>query len=143
MHISNLKPWDLYSVLTQKYCWSSKEAREFSEFLVPMLDYDTRRRATSLECLNSDWIKYERPARSVSNKSSEDKIKSPKSSISNQGGTSTSSNKERYQERKNEKHNKSREINLDNNSNLIDNNNEKYSSKSSYSAEHEILIIEK
>jgi len=51
-----LRPWNLYSVLTQKYSWPSEKARQFSDFLEPMLDYDTRRRATAWDCLNHPWI---------------------------------------------------------------------------------------
>jgi hypothetical protein len=56
LHIGNLRPWDLYSVLTQKYSWSPKDARSFADFLAPMLAYDTRHRATALQCLNHSWI---------------------------------------------------------------------------------------
>lgn len=56
LHIGNLRPWDLYSVLTQKYSWSSRDAKNFQDFLTPMLDYDVKRRATALDCLNHPWI---------------------------------------------------------------------------------------
>ena len=56
LHIGNLKPWDLFSVLTQKYNWSGRDAKLFADFLTPMLEYDTRRRATALECLKHPWI---------------------------------------------------------------------------------------
>jgi serine/threonine protein kinase len=55
-HIENLRPWNLYSVLTQKYAWSSKSARMFSDFITPMLEYDPRKRATALDCLSNPWI---------------------------------------------------------------------------------------
>lgn len=56
VHIANLKPWDLHSVLTQKYSWASKDAHEFAQFLLPMLEYDQKRRATALQCLENRWI---------------------------------------------------------------------------------------
>ena len=56
LHIINLKPWSLYLVLTQKYSWSSKDAKEFSDFLLPMLEYDKSKRSTALEALNHAWI---------------------------------------------------------------------------------------
>jgi serine/threonine protein kinase len=59
LHISNLRPWDLYSVLTQKYSWPIKDARNFADFLTPMLAYDTKRRATALDCLKHSWILHE------------------------------------------------------------------------------------
>ncbi len=56
LHIENLRPWNLYSVLTQKYAWSSKAARLFADFITPMLEYDPKKRATALDCLNNPWI---------------------------------------------------------------------------------------
>lgn len=56
LHIDNLRPWNMYSVLTQKYGWSSKHALLFSDFLVPMLDYDPKKRATAWDCLSHPWI---------------------------------------------------------------------------------------
>ena len=57
MHIGNLKPWDLFSVLTQKYNWSPLDAEVFADFLLPMLEYDIRFRATAEECLQHPWIR--------------------------------------------------------------------------------------
>lgn len=62
IHIGNLKPWDMYSVLTQKYSWSNRDAHSFSEFLTPMLEYSQSRRATAKECLQHEWIQH--PVRS-------------------------------------------------------------------------------
>ena len=56
IHIGNLRPWDLYSVLTQKYSWSSLDAKSFADFLMPMLVYDTKKRATAMDCLNHPWV---------------------------------------------------------------------------------------
>ena len=55
-HINQLRPWELYEVLREKYEWNPKDAAEFSDFLVPMLSYDINSRATALECLNHAWI---------------------------------------------------------------------------------------
>ncbi|CAN7989503.1 unnamed protein product [Ixodes hexagonus] len=55
-HISNLKPWGLYEVLTEKYDWSPGTARAFADFLLPMLDYDPASRAKASECLNHPWL---------------------------------------------------------------------------------------
>lgn len=54
--ISGLKPWGLFEVLTEKYDWDPKEAREFTAFLRPMLDFDPDRRATAAECLKHPWL---------------------------------------------------------------------------------------
>jgi serine/threonine protein kinase len=43
-------------VLVHKYKWSRSEAKNFADFLKPMLEYDTRRRATARQCLKHDWI---------------------------------------------------------------------------------------
>ncbi len=55
-HINQLRPWELYEVLTEKYEWSTKDAAEFADFLLPMLNYNIYERATALECLNHPWI---------------------------------------------------------------------------------------
>lgn len=55
-HITGLKPWGLYEVLTEKYDWLPSEAREFAEFLTPMLDFDPSKRATAAECLKHPWL---------------------------------------------------------------------------------------
>nr|XP_018915657.1 PREDICTED: SRSF protein kinase 3-like [Bemisia tabaci] len=57
-HITDLKPWSLYSVLMEKYHWSHEEAKLFSEFLEPMLEYDPDKRASASECLKHEWLKY-------------------------------------------------------------------------------------
>lgn len=55
-HITGLKPWGLEAVLTEKYEWSPKDAKEFADFLKPMLDFDPDRRATAAECLKQAWL---------------------------------------------------------------------------------------
>lgn len=55
-HISNLKPWGLYEVLTEKYDWSPSEARAFADFLLPMLAYDPAARARASDCLRHPWL---------------------------------------------------------------------------------------
>ncbi|XP_069701258.1 SRSF protein kinase 3-like [Periplaneta americana] len=55
-HITGLKPWGLFEVLTEKYEWDHTEAQEFTAFLRPMLDFDPNRRATAAECLKHPWL---------------------------------------------------------------------------------------
>jgi serine/threonine-protein kinase SRPK1 len=55
-HITGLKPWGLFEVLTEKYEWDHIEAEEFTAFLRPMLDFDPNRRATAAECLKHPWL---------------------------------------------------------------------------------------
>lgn len=55
-NITGLKPWHLYDVLTEKYRWDPESAKEFSDFLCPMLEYDPNRRATAADCLRHKWL---------------------------------------------------------------------------------------
>ncbi|XP_031630496.1 SRSF protein kinase 3-like [Contarinia nasturtii] len=55
-NITKLKPWDLYSVLVDKYNWNSFDAREFTDFLEPMLNFDPNARATASQCLDHPWL---------------------------------------------------------------------------------------
>lgn len=61
-HINQLRPWELYEVLTEKYEWSTRNAAEFADFLLPMLNYNIYERATAYECLNHPWISGVYPA---------------------------------------------------------------------------------
>ncbi|CAJ0578609.1 unnamed protein product, partial [Mesorhabditis spiculigera] len=56
-HITQLKPWSLVEVLTQKYEWPFEQARQFASFLLPMLAFDEAERATAQHCLLHDWLK--------------------------------------------------------------------------------------
>ena len=55
-HIKRLKPWSLYDVLTEKYEWSHQKARDFADFLEPMLEFDPNRRATAADSLKHPWL---------------------------------------------------------------------------------------
>ncbi len=55
-NITGLKPWHLYDVLTEKYRWDPQSAKDFSDFLCPMLEYDPNKRATAAECLRHKWL---------------------------------------------------------------------------------------
>ncbi|KAK6174863.1 hypothetical protein SNE40_013430 [Patella caerulea] len=55
-HITKLKPWSLYEVLMEKYEWDSEDAEAFSDFLIPMLEFDPNRRATAEESLKHPWL---------------------------------------------------------------------------------------
>jgi serine/threonine protein kinase len=55
-HINQLRPWEMYEVLTEKYEWSTRDAAEFADFLLPMLNYNMYERASALQCLQHPWI---------------------------------------------------------------------------------------
>lgn len=55
-HIDSLKFWCLYDVLVEKYRWSHKDAKDFSDFLLPMLEYDPTKRITAAESLKSPFL---------------------------------------------------------------------------------------
>jgi len=50
-HITKLKPWPLYDVLTEKYEWDPKRAKDFSDWLMPMLAFDPTERASAMDCI--------------------------------------------------------------------------------------------
>lgn len=55
-HITKLKPWGLYDVLTEKYEWDPAEAQAFTDFLIPMLAFDPNDRAKASDCLKHPWL---------------------------------------------------------------------------------------
>jgi len=55
-HINKLKPWPLYDVLTEKYEWDPQTAKDFADFLLPMLAFDPKERATAEESLKHPFI---------------------------------------------------------------------------------------
>merc|ERR1719328_521096 len=55
-HITKLKPWPLFDVLTEKYEWDRELAKEFAGWLLPMLAYDPNERASALDCINHPFM---------------------------------------------------------------------------------------
>lgn len=55
-NISKLKIWPLKDVLTEKYKFSSSEAQDISDFLLPMLRLDPRKRADAGGLVNHPWL---------------------------------------------------------------------------------------
>lgn len=55
-HIKELKIWKLQDVLVDKYNWSRTEAEQFADFLLPMLDVNSKLRATAAESLRHPWL---------------------------------------------------------------------------------------
>jgi len=55
-HIKQLKFWPVEEVLHEKYHFSVRDAEEISNFVLPLLEYDAKERATAYECLQHDWL---------------------------------------------------------------------------------------
>lgn len=55
-HIDSLRFWGLNDVLVEKYRWLPKDAKDFSEFLLPMLEFDPSKRITAAESLKSLFL---------------------------------------------------------------------------------------
>jgi serine/threonine protein kinase len=55
--IKQLKFWPIDDVLTEKYHFPRHEAKGVADFVVPLLDFDPKTRATAYEALKSDWLK--------------------------------------------------------------------------------------
>ncbi|EGG25354.1 putative protein serine/threonine kinase [Cavenderia fasciculata] len=49
--------WPLFNVFTEKYKFTQEEAKQFESFLLPMLNYNTEKRATAKECINHPFLK--------------------------------------------------------------------------------------
>ncbi|KAL8587079.1 hypothetical protein ACOMHN_026047 [Nucella lapillus] len=58
-HITKLKPWGLVEVLTEKYEWDRRDAKDFADFLLPMLEFDPETRATAAQSLDHPWLNVE------------------------------------------------------------------------------------
>jgi serine/threonine protein kinase len=55
-HIKQLKFWPIQDVLTEKYHFSKRDAQDVADFMMPLLDFDPKTRATALDALESDWL---------------------------------------------------------------------------------------
>ncbi|XP_010526854.1 PREDICTED: SRSF protein kinase 2-like [Tarenaya hassleriana] len=54
--IRRLKNWPLERILIGKYEFPEAEAREFAEFLCPILDFAPEKRPTARQCLQHPWL---------------------------------------------------------------------------------------
>ena len=55
--IKALNIWLLKDVLIEKYHFKEEDATGLTQFLLPMLEIDYKRRATAKECLEHPWLK--------------------------------------------------------------------------------------
>ena len=58
-HITKLKPWRLYDVLTEKYEWEPEVAQDFADWLLPMLAFDPSERASAEQCLKHPFLQQQ------------------------------------------------------------------------------------
>ncbi|EHA8591460.1 putative SRSF protein kinase 2 [Cocos nucifera] len=54
--IRRLKFWPLDRLLADKYKFPESDAREFAEFLNPLLDFAPEKRPTAAQCLQHPWL---------------------------------------------------------------------------------------
>ncbi|KAI3901657.1 hypothetical protein MKW92_053494 [Papaver armeniacum] len=55
-HIRRLRFWPLKKVLMEKYEFSEQDAKELSDFLIPILDFVPEKRPTAAQCLEHSWF---------------------------------------------------------------------------------------
>jgi serine/threonine protein kinase len=55
-HIKQLKFWPVQDVLMEKYHFSQRDAQAVADFMMPLLDFDPKTRATAQEALESEWL---------------------------------------------------------------------------------------
>ncbi|KAI5084457.1 hypothetical protein GOP47_0000626 [Adiantum capillus-veneris] len=55
-HIRRLRYWPLDRVLVEKYEFSQQNAKELSDFLLPLLDFVPEKRPTASQCLLHLWL---------------------------------------------------------------------------------------
>ncbi|KAJ6233984.1 protein kinase superfamily protein [Anaeramoeba flamelloides] len=67
-HIKNLEFWGLENVLFEKYKFSKKDTKEICDFLLPMFDYDMKKRITAKRLLNHSWLKVNNSKRRINNR---------------------------------------------------------------------------
>jgi len=56
-----MRPTTILQLLTMRLCWKTSAAEQFEAFLLPMLAYDPRTRATAKSCLASPWLAVSKP----------------------------------------------------------------------------------
>ncbi|RDX63201.1 hypothetical protein CR513_58397, partial [Mucuna pruriens] len=55
--IRRLKFWPLSKLLIERYKFAESDAHEFSEFILPLLDFTPEKRPTAQQCLQHPWLK--------------------------------------------------------------------------------------
>ncbi|KAL3088597.1 hypothetical protein niasHT_023215 [Heterodera trifolii] len=57
LRMPRLRPWSLPDVLMEKYRWPLSDAKEFADFLFPLLAFDSDFRSTAVEATQSPWLR--------------------------------------------------------------------------------------
>jgi len=47
----------LNKVFVEKYHWSEEEAKAAANFIIPMLEFSSQKRATASQMLQHEWLK--------------------------------------------------------------------------------------
>lgn len=55
-HSPEMKPMAMAELLKKRYKWDAHKAEGFANFLLPMLEYDPKKRATASQCLKHPWL---------------------------------------------------------------------------------------
>lgn len=55
-HIQRLNYWGLETVMHEKYHYPEQKAKMIASFLVPMLNFNSKTRATAHDCLHHPWL---------------------------------------------------------------------------------------
>ena len=55
-HIQKLNYWPLDEVLHEKYSFSREDAKEISDFMLPMLEFNPNKRATAAACSKHSFL---------------------------------------------------------------------------------------
>ncbi len=69
-NIRKLKFWDVHSVLSDKYRMAPEAAASLASFLLPMLEFDTSKRATAAKMLQHPWVDVQPAAKTSPSRSS-------------------------------------------------------------------------
>lgn len=56
-NIKQLKFWPIDEVLHEKYRFSIQDAEEIANFMIPLLEYEPKDRATAKDCLAHEWLR--------------------------------------------------------------------------------------
>lgn len=56
LHIKDIQPEPISRILEKEFKFNKKDAQEIEDFLMPMLEYDPKKRISAREALKSKWL---------------------------------------------------------------------------------------